>query len=126
MFALVIGYPLAYFIALTGGRWKDLLIGLVVVPFFTSYLIRTIAWKSILADDSPIHRWTSPADRVSTLGSDDFRFLSTAMAVIGGLTYNFLPFMILPDLREPREDRLPPDRRRRRPVRHALARRSGR
>ena len=88
--ALLIGYPLAYFIATKGGRWKDLLIGLVVVPFFTSYLIRTIAWKSILGDESPITELFQ-----SVLGSD-FRFLSTPMAVIGGLTYNFLPFMVLP------------------------------
>jgi spermidine/putrescine transport system permease protein len=88
--ALLIGYPLAYFIATKGGRWKDLLIGLVVIPFFTSYLIRTIAWKSILADESPITQF------FQSIFGNDFRFLSTPMAVIGGLTYNFLPFMILP------------------------------
>ena len=52
--ALLIGYPLAYFIARKGGRWKDLLIGLVVIPFFTSFLIRTIAWTSILNDNGAI------------------------------------------------------------------------
>ncbi len=88
--ALLIGYPMAYFIATRGGRWKDLLIGLVVIPFFTSYLIRTIAWKSILADESPITHF------FQHIFGSDFRFLSTPMAVIGGLTYNFLPFMILP------------------------------
>jgi spermidine/putrescine transport system permease protein len=88
--ALLIGYPIAYTIATRGGRWKDLLIGLVVVPFFTSFLIRTIAWKSILADASPITR------AARELFGDDFRFLATPAAVVGGLTYNFLPFMILP------------------------------
>jgi len=90
LLALAIGYPIAYFIATKGGRWKDLLIGLVVVPFFTSFLIRTIAWKAILQDDGPaVGLW-----RVF-LGADA-RILSTPMAVVGGLTYNFLPFMILP------------------------------
>ena len=88
--AILIGYPLAYWIATRGGRWKNLLIGLVVVPFFTSYLIRTIAWSSILADQNPV---------VTTLQGvfgDDFRILATPWAVIGGLTYNFMSFMILP------------------------------
>ncbi|MFM7069486.1 MAG: ABC transporter permease [Actinomycetes bacterium] len=88
--AILIGYPLAYWIVTRGGRWRNLLIGLVVVPFFTSYLIRTIAWSSILADQNPV---------VSTLRQvfgNDFRLLATPWAVIGGLTYNFLSFMILP------------------------------
>ncbi len=88
--ALLIGYPLAYTVATRGGRWKDLLIGLVVVPFFTSFLIRTIAWKSILSDAGPVTR------AAKSVFGEDFRFLSTPGAVIGGLTYNFLPFMILP------------------------------
>lgn len=88
--AFAIGYPVAYFIATQGGRWKDLLIGLVVVPFFTSYLIRTIAWKSILSDEGGVTGF------FRVFLGDDFRFLSTPAGVIGGLTYNFLPFMILP------------------------------
>ena len=88
--AFAIGYPLAYAIAAYGGRWKDLLIGLVVVPFFTSFLIRTISWTSILADEGPVNRVFR-----SVLG-DDFTLTGKWWAVIGGLTYNFLPFMILP------------------------------
>jgi spermidine/putrescine transport system permease protein len=89
--AILIGYPLAYWIATCGGRWKNFLIGLVVVPFFTSYLIRTIAWRTILGDGSPL---------VQTLQNlflgEDFRILATPTAVVFGLTYNFVSFMILP------------------------------
>lgn len=90
--AIVIGYPLAYWIATQGGRYKNLLIGLVVVPFFTSYLIRTIAWTSILRDDGP---FVSVYQLLPWVG-DDGRILATPWAVIGGLTYNFISFMILP------------------------------
>jgi spermidine/putrescine transport system permease protein len=88
--AFAIGYPLAYTIAAYGGRWKDLLIGLVVIPFFTSFLIRTIAWTSILGSEAPLSR----AAR-SVLG-DGFSFTGNMWSVVLGLTYNFLPFMILP------------------------------
>jgi spermidine/putrescine transport system permease protein len=90
--ALLIAYPLAYAIALQSGRWKLLLLFAVIAPFFTTYLIRTIAWKTILADASPI------VDVLKTLAlvPDDGRVLATSGAVIAGLTYNFLPFMILP------------------------------
>lgn len=90
--AILIGYPLAYWIATQGGRYKNLLIGLVVVPFFTSYLIRTIAWTSILRDDGPA---VSLYQLLPWVG-DDGRILATPWAVIGGLTYNFISFMILP------------------------------
>lgn len=92
LLALVIGYPLAYVIAFRGGRYRNLLLGLVVVPFFTTYLVRTIAWQSILADQGPV------VDVFRALGllGDDGRLLATPGAVIGGLTYNFLPFMVLP------------------------------
>ena len=90
--AIVIGFPLAYWIATQGGRYKNLLIGLVVVPFFTSYLIRTIAWTSILRDDGP---FVSMYQLLPWVG-DDGRILATPWAVIGGLTYNFISFMILP------------------------------
>jgi spermidine/putrescine transport system permease protein len=91
--ALLIAYPLAYAIALkVNPRWRLPLLFAVIAPFFTTYLIRTVAWETILADDSPI---------VSILKSlqiipDDGRVLATSGAVIAGLTYNFLPFMILP------------------------------
>ena len=90
--AILIGYPLAYWIATQGGRYKNLLVGLVVVPFFTSYLIRTIAWTSILRDDGPA---VSMYQLLPWVGEDG-RILATPWAVIGGLTYNFISFMILP------------------------------
>jgi spermidine/putrescine transport system permease protein len=97
---IVIGYPVAYVIAFRGGQWRNLLLGLVVIPFFTSYLIRTIAWSSLLADSGPI---VGAIDRLELTGvfetlriMDNGRLINTPAAVIGGLTYNFLPFMILP------------------------------
>lgn len=89
---IALGYPLAYVIAFRGGRFKNLLLGLVVIPFFTSYLIRTLAWRTILADDGQIVELLRD---IRVLGAGD-RLLATSWAVIGGLTYNFLPFMVLP------------------------------
>ncbi|HET8651430.1 MAG TPA: ABC transporter permease, partial [Gaiellaceae bacterium] len=90
--ALVISFPLAYFIAFKAGRWKNLLLVLIILPFFTSYLVRTIAWQTILSDDGPV------VDVMQTVGllSEDGRLLATRTAVIAGITYNFLPFMALP------------------------------
>jgi spermidine/putrescine transport system permease protein len=91
--ALLIAYPLAYAIAIkVSRRWRLLLLFAVIAPFFTTYLVRTIAWKTILADASPI------VDILKFLAivPDDGRVLATGGAVIAGLTYNFLPFMILP------------------------------
>lgn len=93
VFALLIAYPLAYAIAVKiSPRWRLLVLFAVIAPFFTTYLIRTIAWKTILADSSPI------VDVLQFLAivPDDGRVLATSGAVIAGLTYNFLPFMILP------------------------------
>lgn len=89
---LLIAYPLAYAIAFKAGKWKNLLLFAVIAPFFTTYLIRTLAWQTILADQSPI------VDVLQFVGvvADDGRVLQTAPSVIAGLTYNFLPFMILP------------------------------
>ena len=89
---LLIAYPLAYAIAFRGGRWKNALLLAVIAPFFTTYLVRTLAWQTILADQSPT------VDVLRTLGivAEDGRVLNTAGSVIAGLTYNFLPFMILP------------------------------
>ena len=92
LIALLIAYPLAYAIALRAGRWKLLLLFAVVAPFFTTYLIRTIAWKTILSDDSPVVSVLQALQLVP----EDGRVLATGAAVIAGLTYNFLPFMILP------------------------------
>jgi spermidine/putrescine transport system permease protein len=83
---LVLGYPVAYYIALYGGRWKNVLIALVVLPFFVNYLIRTYAWVAILSDEG----------LVNGLLSEPVRFLNTPWAVIGGLVYGYLAFMILP------------------------------
>jgi spermidine/putrescine transport system permease protein len=91
--ALLIAYPLAYAIALkVSSRWRLLLLFAVIAPFFTTYLIRTIAWETILADASPI----VDVLKFLALVPDDGRVLDTGGAVIAGLTYNFLPFMLLP------------------------------
>ena len=84
--------PLAYTIAFKGGRYKNLLLFLVIAPFFTSFLLRTISWKIILADNGIV---LGPLKDVGLL-ADDFRVLATPMAVIAGITYNLLPFMTLP------------------------------
>jgi len=89
--ALAIAYPLAYFIAFKAGRFKALLLVLIVAPFFASFLIRTYAWKTILADESFI---VEVMNALNLLPAD--RILNTPIAVVTGITYNFLPFMILP------------------------------
>jgi spermidine/putrescine transport system permease protein len=92
LIALAVGYPLAYWIAFRGGRWKNLLLLAVIAPFFVTYLIRTLAWQTILADDGFV---VSVLRHVGLLGADG-RLLATSTAVIAGITYNFLPFMALP------------------------------
>jgi len=90
--ALLISYPLSYWIAFRGGRWKNVLLLFIVGPFFVTYLIRTLAWETILADNGFV------ADRLRDLhllGAGD-RLLATSTAVVAGITYNFLPFMALP------------------------------
>lgn len=89
---LVICYPLAYTIAFRGGRWKNALLFLLIMPFFVSFIIRTLEWKFILADDGFLFGTMKNAG----LLHQDFRVLATPFAVIGGLVYNFLPFMALP------------------------------
>jgi spermidine/putrescine transport system permease protein len=90
--ALVVSYPLVYWIAFRGGRWKNMLLLLIVAPFFVTYLIRTLAWQSILADQGPVVGFLRD---VHLLGPNG-RLLDTSIAVIAGITYNFLPFMALP------------------------------
>jgi spermidine/putrescine transport system permease protein len=92
VFCLLLGYPLAYAIAFKSGRWKNLMLVLVIAPFFTSFLVRTLAWKSILSDNGFI------VESLKTLQllPEDGRLLATPIAVVTGLTYNFLPFMVLP------------------------------
>lgn len=89
---LVIAFPLAYFIAFKAGRLKNLMLLLVVLPFFTSYLVRTTAWQLILSDDGWV---VSRLKDLHILGANG-RLLATSTAVIAGITYNFLPFMALP------------------------------
>src|SRR5687767_7882541 len=92
LICLLIGYVLAYAIAFKAGRWKNLMLILVIAPFFTSFLVRTLAWKLILSDNGFV------VGVAKTLGlvADDGRLLATGVAVVAGLTYNFLPFMVLP------------------------------
>ncbi len=90
--ALAISYPLAYWIAFRGGRWKNLFLLLIIAPFFVTYLIRTLAWQNILADQGIV------VDTLKAIGvlDEDGRLLATSTAVVAGITYNFLPFMALP------------------------------
>ncbi len=100
LLCLLLGYPLAYLIAFRAGRWRHLLLVLVIAPFFTSFLIRTLAWKTILADGGAVVGALDALhvlDVTSALGiTEGDRVLATPLAVVCGLTYNFLPFMILP------------------------------
>ncbi|MGA4874784.1 ABC transporter permease [Streptomyces lydicamycinicus] len=97
---LLLGYPLAYLIAFKAGRWRNVVMILVIAPFFTSFLIRTLAWKTILADGGPVVGLLNSLhvlDVTSWLGlTEGQRVLATPLAVVCGLTYNFLPFMVLP------------------------------
>src|SRR6185295_18267240 len=88
----VIAFPLAYFIAFKAGRWKNFMLLLIILPFFVSYVLRTVSWQLILADDGFV------VDTLRKIGlvSEDGRLLATRTAVIAGITYNFLPFMALP------------------------------
>ena len=90
--AFLISFPLAYFIAFKAGRWRNVLLLAIILPFFTSYLVRTVAWQTILTDDGAVVSF------LQTIGllDDEGRLLATRTAVIAGITYNFLPFMALP------------------------------
>jgi len=90
--ALVVSYPLAYWIAFRGGRWKSLFLLLVISPFFVTYLIRTLAWETILSDNGLV---VHTLQHLHILGPNG-RLLATSAAVIAGIVYNFLPFMVLP------------------------------
>jgi spermidine/putrescine transport system permease protein len=107
LLTLAIGFPVAYTIAFRGGRYKNLILFLVIAPFFTSFLIRTISWKILLGDEGPLlaplrqpglglldNNW--PLIGHGALIDGRFSLLNTAVAQVAGLTYNFLPFMILP------------------------------
>jgi spermidine/putrescine transport system permease protein len=90
--ALAIGYPLAYVIAFRGGRWRNALLLAVIVPFFVTYLIRTLSWETILSDSGLV------VETLRTVGivGENGRLLDTTVSVVMGITYNYLPFMILP------------------------------
>ena len=97
--ALLIAYPLAYTIARKAGRWRNVMLALVIAPFFTSFLIRTLAWRQILADQGwvvELMKSTGLMHLTDALGITEGRLLATPIAVVLGLTYNFLPFMTLP------------------------------
>jgi spermidine/putrescine transport system permease protein len=95
LIALVVSYPVAYWIAFRGGRWKNLLLLFIVAPFFVTYLIRTLAWQTILSDNGLVVRTLDHLHLLGVLGQNG-RILSTGTAVVAGITYNFLPFMALP------------------------------
>ncbi len=92
LLALVVSYPVAYWIAFRGGRWKNLLLLFIVAPFFVTYLIRTLAWETILSDNGFV---VNTLQSLHVLGPSG-RLLATSTAVVTGITYNFLPFMALP------------------------------
>jgi spermidine/putrescine transport system permease protein len=89
---LLLAYPMTYWIAFYGQRWKSSILMLILVPFFVSYVIRTVQWKFILGDDGLIF---GPLKHLGLL-PDGFRVLATPFAVIAGITYNYLPFTALP------------------------------
>ncbi len=90
-FAFVLAYPLAYAMAFKAGRWRNVMMICVIAPFFTSFILRTIAWRQILADDGPV---TTTLNALHVLPQG--RITETWIAVVAGITYNFLPFMVLP------------------------------
>ena len=92
IFALAIAYPLAYAIAFKAGKFKNILLVLVVAPFFTSFLLRTVAWKQILGEEG----FVVPGLRSLNIIGEQTTLTSTSIAVVAGMTYNFLPFMTLP------------------------------
>lgn len=93
LLTFLIGFPVAYTIAFRGGRYKNLLLFLVIAPFFTSFLIRTISWKVLLGDEGPL---LAPLKHTLGILPGDFSITGTFWSQLAGLTYNFLPFMILP------------------------------
>jgi spermidine/putrescine transport system permease protein len=89
---LALAFPLAYTIAYRAGRFRTLLLFIVIAPFFTSFLLRVLAWKTVLGDDGFL---LGPLKSIGVL-PEEFRVLATPIAVIFGISYNFFPFMVLP------------------------------
>ena len=92
LLSLVLAYPLVYWIAFRAGPWRNLFLLVIVAPFFVTYLVRTLAWQNILADQGPVVELL----RDVRLLDEDGRLLATTFAVVAGITYNFFPFMALP------------------------------
>lgn len=92
LICLVLAYPLAYFIAIRGGRWKNFLVVMLLIPFLMPFLLRTLSWKTILADEGFV---VSTLKSIGLLGPDA-TLLATSVAVVAGISYLFLPFMVLP------------------------------
>lgn len=89
---LVLAYPLVYWIAFRAGPWRNLFLLIIVAPFFVTYLVRTLAWLNILADEGPVVGLLRDVHVLDENG----RLLATTFAVVSGITYNFFPFMALP------------------------------
>ena len=89
---LLLAYPLVYWIAFRAGPWRNLFLLMIVAPFFVTYLVRTLAWLNILADQGPVVGFL----RDINVLAPDGRLLATTFAVVSGITYNFFPFMALP------------------------------
>lgn len=89
---IAIAYPMAYWIAFHGGQRKSIYLFLVLLPFFVTFVLRTISWQFLLSDDGIV---LGPLKSMGIVPSD-FHVLATGLAVVAGLTYNFLPFMVLP------------------------------
>lgn len=89
---VLLAYPAVYWIAFHGGRWKSTFLFMILLPYFVSFMIRTVQWKFILGDNGPVLTFVKDLGLVS----DDFHILATAGAVVGGLIYNYLPFAALP------------------------------
>ncbi|MFD9096857.1 ABC transporter permease [Streptomyces collinus] len=92
LICLLVAYPVAYTVALHGGRYKHALIAAIVVPFFANYLVRMYGWSVVLSDDGPVLR----ALRAAGLADGDTKILNTGVGVVAGLVYGFVVFMIIP------------------------------
>jgi spermidine/putrescine transport system permease protein len=90
--SVILSYPMAYWIAFYGGRSKSTYLFLVLLPFFVTFVLRTVAWQFLLGDQGLVLSWL----RDSGLVGSDFHVLATGPAVVGGLVYNYLPFTLLP------------------------------
>ena len=90
--SLLLAYPLVYWIAFRAGPWRNLFLLFIVAPFFVTYLVRTLAWLNILADQGPVIGFLR---NIHVLGADEGLLYST-FSVVAGITYNFFPFMALP------------------------------